>query len=453
MRTLAARRWGRRLSGLLSSLLFLATVIGAAWLLTSTGHRALPSGSSTSTPRVDLTPAERRSAADFPSFRGALPVLATDAPYAGARAPSLTASTLAHELALLKAAGFTTISANQAVRFGRGRLSTTKPLLLCIDGSVDSALRIVDPILARLGMRALLLLKPSYLRRNGRSLRMSDLAMLAHSSRWQIGLLVRPDADPRQIERWLRKLTVQNVDAGAALAFATEPSAKQLESISALRGRFLLVLADTSQPRFANAGDRKTALPRLSLPGDAGELLPLLARLIPRSVDDPAPLDRATAWQAEGRSQPPVHGILRLAPPPHTWQAVLYDPAATATWRDYCVDVTVSGLSSAASGTLLLRATGSQRLALSLSSVSLTATGLDDDRSSLLGRTPLAARSTHRVVACVKARRLTVRVDGRLLLRADTPAEMKSGGLGLGAWRESSHAAALRFGDLSVEPS
>src|SRR5439155_26575311 len=127
--------------------------------------------------------------------QGAIPVLAVGALHGGSDGSGMSAVTFAHELALLKVASFRAISSAQFAAFLDGREALPpRPLVLCVDGSAGSAWRIADPILARNGMHAVLMVDPFRVTdRNSYYLTWSELGSLARSGRWDIGLLARPD--------------------------------------------------------------------------------------------------------------------------------------------------------------------------------------------------------------------------------------------------------------------
>ncbi len=439
----------QRLLELASSILILASGVAAVAVFLTAGHHA--ARARVSAPAVVLTPAESSAAERFAGFREAVPVLATGALSRGSAEPGLEAETFARELTLLRAAGFTALGAREAERDLRASALPHRPFLLAVDGNAGSAWRIADPVLGRLGMKAVLLLDPEKLGRTTRYyLSGPELDALARSPRWEVGLHVRPDLGPSRIERTLAALGRRGIDATAALTFTHEPSPEEERRLSSVRDRFSLVLADGAARRYAVASDLPRAVPRLPLPGDAASLLPLLAWLAPRPADVPAPFDEPQVWRAEGSAPAPTRGRLVLAPPVRTWQATLYDRAGSAAWRDYRVRVTLAGLEAESSGTLLVRAVDERRLSVTVSSGRVSVRALTGDGSGdrILATAPLHPATRHAVGVTVAGDTLAVRVDGESL-RVRIPPGFQSGGIGVGAWRLAPRRA-LVFTDLVV---
>jgi peptidoglycan/xylan/chitin deacetylase (PgdA/CDA1 family) len=144
------------------------------------------------TPAVALTPAQRAAFVPLPTFRGAVPVLTyhginprVDSPY------TITPRAFAEQMAMLRQAGFHTISAEQFARFpgGSAKDLPSRPILITFDDGRLDSYRYADPILRRNGFRAtMFVITDPVDRGNPYYLRWDELRTLRDSGRWDLQL-------------------------------------------------------------------------------------------------------------------------------------------------------------------------------------------------------------------------------------------------------------------------
>lgn len=144
------------------------------------------------TPAVTLSAAQAKAIVPPRTFTGAVPVVV----YHGISEKAtgryaITPRAFAAQMAMLRDAGFHTISAEQYARFpgGSAKDLPSRPILVTFDDGRLDSYKYADPILARYGMRATMFvitgnvdrLMPAYLRWN-------ELRTMRDSGRWDIQL-------------------------------------------------------------------------------------------------------------------------------------------------------------------------------------------------------------------------------------------------------------------------
>jgi len=160
-------------------------------------------------PAVPLTAAQRATFVPLPTFRGAVPVLTyhginpeIDSEY------TITPKAFAEQMAMLRQAGFHTITAEQYARFpgGSAKDLPSRPILITVDDGQLDSYRYADPILRQNGFRAtMFVITDPVDRGNPFYLRWNELRKMRDSGRWDLQLhagamhkMVRIDAEGTQ---------------------------------------------------------------------------------------------------------------------------------------------------------------------------------------------------------------------------------------------------------------
>jgi biofilm PGA synthesis lipoprotein PgaB len=143
-------------------------------------------------PNVTLTPAEQAKFVPLPTFRGAVPVLTfhgidpvVDSKY------TITPRSFARQMAMLKRAGFHSISARQYAQFPGGSATDlpSRPILITFDDGQLDSYRYADPILKRFGFRAtMFVITDPVDKGNPFYLRWDEFRTLRDSGRWDLQL-------------------------------------------------------------------------------------------------------------------------------------------------------------------------------------------------------------------------------------------------------------------------
>jgi peptidoglycan/xylan/chitin deacetylase (PgdA/CDA1 family) len=143
-------------------------------------------------PAVALTASERATFVPLPTFRGAVPVLTyhgidpvVDSKY------TITPVQFATQMAMLKAAGFHPISAEQYARSpgGSAKDLPSRPILITFDDGQLDSYRYADPILEKYGFRATMFVITSPVdKKNPYYLRWDELRKMRDSGRWDLQL-------------------------------------------------------------------------------------------------------------------------------------------------------------------------------------------------------------------------------------------------------------------------
>ena len=160
-------------------------------------------------PAAPLTPAQRATFVPLPTFRGAVPVLTyhginpqIDSEY------TITPKAFAEQMAMLRQAGFHTITAEQYARFpgGSAKDLPSRPILITVDDGQLDSYRYADPILRQNGFRAtMFVITDPVDRGNPFYLRWDEFRKMRDSGRWDLQLhagamhkMVRIDAEGTQ---------------------------------------------------------------------------------------------------------------------------------------------------------------------------------------------------------------------------------------------------------------
>jgi polysaccharide deacetylase len=160
-------------------------------------------------PAVTLTALQRETFQPLPTFRGAVPVLTyhgidprIDSKY------TITPTAFAEQMAMLKQAGYHTITAEQYARHpgGSAKDLPSRPILVTFDDGQLDSYRYADPILRRFGFRAtMFVITDPVDRGNPFYLRWDEFRRLRDSGRWDLQLhagamhkMVRIDAEGTQ---------------------------------------------------------------------------------------------------------------------------------------------------------------------------------------------------------------------------------------------------------------
>jgi peptidoglycan/xylan/chitin deacetylase (PgdA/CDA1 family) len=144
------------------------------------------------TPAVTLSAAQREAFVPLPTFRGAVPVL-TYHGISNRRASiyDITPRQFAEQMAMLEAAGFHAVSAEQYARFpgGSAKDLPSRPILITFDDGQLDSYRYADPILRRHGFRAtMFVITEPVDRGNAFYLRWDELRDMRDSGRWDLQL-------------------------------------------------------------------------------------------------------------------------------------------------------------------------------------------------------------------------------------------------------------------------
>jgi len=160
-------------------------------------------------PAAPLTAAQRATFVPLPTFRGAVPVLTyhginpqIDSEY------TITPKAFAEQMAMLRQAGFHTITAEQYARFpgGSAKDLPSRPILITVDDGQLDSYRYADPILRQNGFRAtMFVITDPVDRGNPFYLRWDEFRKMRDSGRWDLQLhagamhkMVRIDAEGTQ---------------------------------------------------------------------------------------------------------------------------------------------------------------------------------------------------------------------------------------------------------------
>ena len=160
-------------------------------------------------PAAPLTAAQRATFVPLPTFRGAVPVLTyhginpqIDSEY------TITPKAFAEQMAMLRQAGFHTITAEQYARFpgGSAKDLPSRPILITVDDGQLDSYRYADPILRQNGFRAtMFVITDPVDRGNPFYLRWDEFRRMRDSGRWDLQLhagamhkMVRIDAEGTQ---------------------------------------------------------------------------------------------------------------------------------------------------------------------------------------------------------------------------------------------------------------
>ena len=170
-------------------------------------------------PAAPLTAAQRATFVPLPTFRGAVPVLTyhginpqIDSEY------TITPKAFAEQMAMLRQAGFHTITAEQYARFpgGSAKDLPSRPILITVDDGQLDSYRYADPILRQNGFRAtMFVITDPVDRGNPFYLRWDEFRKMRDSGRWDLQLhagamhkMVRIDAEGTQGAAYANRMWV-----------------------------------------------------------------------------------------------------------------------------------------------------------------------------------------------------------------------------------------------------
>ena len=170
-------------------------------------------------PAVQLTAAQRATFVPLPTFRGAVPVLTyhginpqVDSKY------TITPQAFAEQMAMLRQAGFHTITAEQYARFpgGSAKDLPSRPILITMDDGQLDSYRYADPILRQNGFRAtMFVITDPVDRGNPFYLRWDEFRKMRDSGRWDLQLhagamhkMVRIDGEGTQGAAYANRMWV-----------------------------------------------------------------------------------------------------------------------------------------------------------------------------------------------------------------------------------------------------
>ncbi len=435
-------------------------------------------------PAVRLAPHALARFQAFKRYQGAVPVVTYhDISDSGTRY-AVSPQQFATQIAMIHAAGFTTITARQLQRFleGEGALPR-KPIMLTFDDGASSTWRVADPVLARYRMHAVAFIITSEIGRHAPYyLDERELKALRDSGRWDLeahtdnghhSVLSSPDGsvepflttrewlpgDHRyetlaeytarvrdDLDRCIRKLRALGVDPGLfAFPFsaATRPT-NDLRVVPILyrlvAERFTASLVDSAGSQYVSrAMETRYELPRFLVRSTttARTLFADLATHAPRSHTGnlARPISNWVVDQRALSSGVTLRGGLRFAPPRQTWISTHWAPTNALPLHDATLHVVASHLGTTTDGSslsLVVRPDGNQRPAtVTLGPATLRIRA----KTSLTCR--LTPASSHHMAVTYRGTTLMVAVDDR---RAATVRIATAGGtgIGIGAWRDTS---------------
>jgi peptidoglycan/xylan/chitin deacetylase (PgdA/CDA1 family) len=236
------RRRAGRFGALLLLVLSVAPIVALAPALAASHgsfKRLFLGRETTPAPAVGLSPEQAKKILPPRTFTGAVPVLVyhgiSDKPEGRF---AITPQAFAQQMAMLRKAGFHTISAEQYARFpgGSAKELPSRPILVTFDDGRLDSYKHADPVLQRNGMRATMFtITKNVDRRMPFYLRWDELRDMRDSGRWDVQL---------HADELHRTVTVDaQGDRGAAYANRAFSGGKA-ESLDAYRQR---VTADADQ--------------------------------------------------------------------------------------------------------------------------------------------------------------------------------------------------------------
>jgi biofilm PGA synthesis lipoprotein PgaB len=435
-------------------------------------------------PQVRLPPEALAAYRQLRPFRDAVPVLTyhdLGDNKSGSRF-TVSAAEFARQMAMLRAAGFTSITAEQFEQFAAGTTELPeKPIMITFDDGASSAWRVADPILAHYNMNAVMFVitaeigehAPYYLSER-------ELRTLRDSGRWDLeahtdnghhtivtspGGKVGPFLTNRQwlpaedryetlaefetriandLDRCIAELRALGVDpqmfAYPFSASTIPTNDKRVIPIlhRLVSARFPISLVDSPQHRYVSRSiSMRGELPRFLVTAttSARDLFDDLAANEP--LPQPGNLVSTGAnWvvdQDDLKSAVREHKGLAFAPPSSTWMSIRWKPANALPVHDATLHVLAAKLGSAKAGsalTLVIRPDDNSAPA----TVTIGPSTLRIRAATNL-RCALAESSSHRLEVAYRGDTLRVAVDNR---RAATIrlATAVGTGIGLGVWRD-----------------
>lgn len=459
-------------------------------------------------PSVSLPEAERRRYEHFRSAAvGGPPVILVYHDVQPRPAPPYTVSPrqLASHLAMLKAAGFTPVSAAQVVAWVGGHPLPPRAVLLTFDDSTKGTWEYGDPVLAASGFRAASFVitgwvgthQPYYLT-------WDELKRMHASGRWdleshsrfghqRLPIDVAGTTGPALINRlWLpAENRLETLDESAARVQADLAGSKSdlvdhgLPEPQLFAYPFSAAATPTNAPEAA-AGTAAT-VHQLFAAGlvdsaTAGAMSPteVQARTLRRvdvgtstttsqlfdlvtgstaaSVASVRPFATPAQWADHAGGPVDAHafdgGQLRLDPGPDGWRGADFDAGRSTLWSGYRVRMRVGGLAVPGAGgfggvRVLTGDPGQLQVAVSGDWLSIRQ-GVGADERAVL-ESPVAPSTSHELSVSLRVGQADVTVDGAVV--AQVPVDGRaSGGVGVMARREGPTSPVPVLSDLAVDP-
>jgi poly-beta-1,6-N-acetyl-D-glucosamine N-deacetylase len=405
------------------------------------------------------------------AYRDVRPSVAGQQP----RPDTVTTSTFATHLAMLAAAGYSTLSAEQLTNYLDGEPVPPRSIVLTFDGGFHGAWVYVDKMLRRYGFRGMALVPTARIgSRISRYLTWSELRRMHASGRWDIqsqgpdpGAIIPIAADGRSggfysVRAWLRdkqrrespqemRRRIRRTITASSAAFAQHglPAPRFLGAVATdpvahkeIGGLFRAVLLDGELPSSVSRRDTVSRrITRLAVrrTTTAAQLFRQLASMAAVEVTTRSPAEDRQRWLIDwnggGKLQFEADGVAFDSSLPGRLEA-RYAPQATEDWTNYAVEVDVVGLprrDAATTAGLIVLDGSPDECDVRVSRASMD---LFCPVSGLVHRQALVPRSNHRLNVQVSWQRLLVTVDGSVRHRlrlAKTP--RVTGGFGLSIYR------------------
>ena len=140
-------------------------------------------------PAVTITPALKKAWAPPPALHGKIPVLVYHGIDSGSSPGQVTQTEFARQMAMLRTAGFRTITTDAYVRFRNGdsRGLPPRPILITFDGGRLDTFRGADKVLQGEGFSATMFVTADQInRQNDRYLMWRELKAMENTGRWDI---------------------------------------------------------------------------------------------------------------------------------------------------------------------------------------------------------------------------------------------------------------------------
>jgi biofilm PGA synthesis lipoprotein PgaB len=473
------QRLMRRLFGSLLSTIIVVVPAGV-FVRESLGHEVKQE----SIPTVQLSAKQIARFGLMPTYHGGVPVITYHDIAEGGGQYTVTPKQFVQQIAMLRAAGFHSITTRQFGQFlsGKGTLPS-KPILITFDDGASSAWRVADPVLERYGMHAMLSVitgeigqhAPYYLSR-------TQLLALRDSGRWDLeahtdnghrNVLASPTGDVGPFLtslEWLPSLHRYETLA----EYTTRVSTDLDRCVAYLRKLgvdptifvfpFSAATTPTNDPRVVPILHRLVAQRFKASLVDSGGLHRYISHVLPMRWEMPRFLIRSTMsaqnlfddleetapvphsgdlarpiadWVVDQRTL--TAGLtssegLTFSAPTKTWMSARWAPMNALPVRDANLHMIAARLGTPKAGsalTLVLRQNGSNVPA----SVTVGPNTLRIRAATNL-RCDLTPSPAHRLAVSYRGNSLQVAVDGH---RTGTLHFASSGGAGIniGAWRDT----------------
>jgi biofilm PGA synthesis lipoprotein PgaB len=422
---------------------------------------------------------------------------------------TVTPENFAAQMALLRQAGYRTITPRQLLGWLAGKPLPRRSILLTFDDGASGTWRHADRILAQNGFRATMFVITGSVRESvGYYLTWAELHRMVASNGWSLeahsdrGHRYVPIEGGRQgpfftnrawlshkdrletMEEYRDRITDDLVANRTAFkthglptptmfaypfSAATEPTNDS--SAPPILRRLVRSLFRVSMRNEYGAGvirpDQvvRRELSRIEVLGSTS-IQGFVRRLVAASqVPVTAvrrPLEQPSAWvDMKGRPMPQGFSgdSLTMAPPVNHWFSTSYLPERSAFWDDYRASVRIQGFNDDHTGTeggLRIMAGSPNQVQISLSSQWISIRQGQGKKAKVLIEGPLNSLQGHNVVAEVSKGRLRVHVDGILRYRKalrNVIGTSLAGGIALTTARRDSDSPALEFIGLRISPA